>query len=82
MGYITSLKIMKFCSILKHVNFFVRQPVNVRNCKFSVSTINQNINRCDKKSNEIMKVLNVAEKNDAAKNIAAHLARGTSKRVK
>ncbi|KAH0541196.1 hypothetical protein KQX54_021251 [Cotesia glomerata] len=27
-----------------------------------------------------MKVLNVAEKNDAAKNIAAHLARGTSKR--
>ncbi|KAJ8679286.1 hypothetical protein QAD02_015073 [Eretmocerus hayati] len=29
---------------------------------------------------EIMKVLNVAEKNDAAKNIAGHLSRGTSRR--
>lgn len=30
---------------------------------------------------EAMKYLNVAEKNDAAKNIAAHLSRGTSRRV-
>lgn len=30
---------------------------------------------------EIMKYLNVAEKNDAAKNIALHLSRGTSRRV-
>lgn len=29
----------------------------------------------------IMNVLNVAEKNDAAKNIAAYLSRGTYKRV-
>lgn len=28
-----------------------------------------------------MKYLNVAEKNDAAKNIALHLSRGTSRRV-
>lgn len=28
-----------------------------------------------------MKYLNVAEKNDAAKNIAQHLSRGTSRRV-
>lgn len=30
---------------------------------------------------ETMKYLNVAEKNDAAKNIAQHLSRGTSRRV-
>lgn len=30
---------------------------------------------------EIMKYLNVAEKNDAAKNIALHLSRGTSRKV-
>lgn len=30
---------------------------------------------------EKMKFLNVAEKNDAAKNIAMHLSRGTSRRV-
>lgn len=30
---------------------------------------------------QTMKYLNVAEKNDAAKNIALHLSRGTSKRV-
>lgn len=30
---------------------------------------------------ETMKFLNVAEKNDAAKNIAQHLSRGTSRRV-
>ncbi|XP_053988911.1 DNA topoisomerase 3-alpha isoform X1 [Hylaeus volcanicus] len=29
---------------------------------------------------KVMKILNVAEKNDAAKNIASHLSRGTSKR--
>lgn len=36
-----------------------------------------------KKSDTIdtMKYLNVAEKNDAAKNIALHLSRGTSRRV-
>lgn len=31
---------------------------------------------------EIMKYLNVAEKNDAAKNIALHLSRGTSRKVR
>lgn len=30
---------------------------------------------------ETMKYLNVAEKNDAAKNISLHLSRGTSRRV-
>lgn len=34
-----------------------------------------------RKKSEIMKYLNVAEKNDAAKNIALHLSRGTSRRV-
>ena len=32
-------------------------------------------------ANSTMKVLNVAEKNDAAKNIAGYLSRGTSRRV-
>lgn len=32
-------------------------------------------------ANTQMKYLNVAEKNDAAKNISAHLSRGTSQRV-
>lgn len=32
-------------------------------------------------STKVMKVLNVAEKNDAAKNIAAYLSRGSSQRV-
>lgn len=36
------------------------------------------LTRC---KSETMKYLNVAEKNDAAKNIAAHLSRGTSRRV-
>lgn len=36
---------------------------------------------CNKPSQEIMKYLNVAEKNDAAKNIAAILSRGASTRV-
>lgn len=34
-----------------------------------------------KSSFTIMKVLNVAEKNDAAKSIAGYLSRGSSKRV-
>lgn len=34
-----------------------------------------------KSSVKVMKVLNVAEKNDAAKNIAGYLSKGTSKRV-
>lgn len=36
---------------------------------------------CKKPNEEIMKYLNVAEKNDAAKNIAAILSRGASTRV-
>ena len=32
-------------------------------------------------STKVMKVLNVAEKNDAAKNIAGYLSRGSSQRV-
>lgn len=32
-------------------------------------------------NNNIMKYLNVAEKNDAAKNIAGFLSRGTARRV-
>lgn len=34
-----------------------------------------------KSSFTVMKVLNVAEKNDAAKSIAGYLSRGSSKRV-
>lgn len=34
-----------------------------------------------RKKSDTMKYLNVAEKNDAAKNIALHLSRGTSRRV-
>lgn len=74
---------MQFYSIFKRLNTFVRQNVKINNCKFSIDALQHiNINKCHNKSSEIMKVLNVAEKNDAAKNIAAHLARGTSRRVK
>ncbi|XP_047505100.1 DNA topoisomerase 3-alpha isoform X6 [Pieris napi] len=38
------------------------------------------INQLRGKNTETMKYLNVAEKNDAAKNIALHLSRGTSRR--
>lgn len=36
---------------------------------------------CSNDSSVVMKYLNVAEKNDAAKTIAGHLSRGTSRRV-
>lgn len=36
---------------------------------------------CSKNNKAIMKYLNVAEKNDAAKNIAGFLSRGTARRV-
>ena len=38
-------------------------------------------NFCTNQGKEIMKYLNVAEKNDAAKNIAGLLSRGASSRV-
>ncbi|XP_057324309.1 DNA topoisomerase 3-alpha [Microplitis mediator] len=72
---------MQFYSIFKRLNTFVRQNVKINNCKFSIDAVQHiNINKCYNKSSEIMKVLNVAEKNDAAKNIAAHLARGNNRR--
>lgn len=38
-------------------------------------------NHCKDDSNDIMKFLNVAEKNDAAKTIAGQLSNGTARRV-
>lgn len=61
----------------------LRNVYNLRSRIFRVYPINNNYTvvsviryKC-----EVMKFLNVAEKNDAAKNIAAQLSRGHSNRV-
>lgn len=46
-----------------------------------LNNINSYIRTISNSNLETMKYLNVAEKNDAAKNIAQHLSRGTSRRV-
>lgn len=49
---------------------------------FRNTGLNINIKKlCSKSNTTIMKYLNVAEKNDAAKNIAAILSRGSSNMV-
>lgn len=57
--------------------------INVRN--HLLISIKRHFTRDAKKLNSqetaTMKVLHVAEKNDAAKHISAHLSRGTSRRV-
>jgi len=56
-------------------------------CKIKIPILFQNVYRIctcrysNKELNTKMKVLNVAEKNDAAKNIAGHLSGGNLQRV-
>lgn len=52
-----------------------RRVLNVYSCNYPIVTLF----RC---KSETMKYLNVAEKNDAAKNIALQLSRGSSRRVR
>lgn len=58
-----------YCSLKSINNLSIQKPANAF---YSLRRY------CSKR---IMKVLNVAEKPDAAKNIAAHLSRGTSRKV-
>ncbi|KAL7304941.1 hypothetical protein TKK_0002738 [Trichogramma kaykai] len=64
------LKLTIRLNILKYFNV---------KCVFGVSRFFSNAPARFEKA-EIMKVLNVAEKNDAAKNIAGHISRGTARR--
>lgn len=67
------------CSVL-YVNFIAKVPNIAKLGSYKSIQYYQLAVRCNS-SDTIMKVLNVAEKNDAAKNIAGHLSRGTSNRV-
>ncbi|XP_014209436.1 DNA topoisomerase 3-alpha [Copidosoma floridanum] len=61
----------------------INQSICLKKNQFFSSVIRQYLNvviNFSTKPSDTMKVLNVAEKNDAAKNIAAHLSRGTSRR--
>lgn len=69
MQYVSRLCYRTVNSLIKHNNNIFR---------FSVSVIGSECHT----STKIMKVLHVAEKNDAAKNIAGLLARGNSRRVR
>lgn len=66
-------------------SFFISVSVTVRFRKKLLLDVVRRISSAavkpDGQPEETMKVLNVAEKNDAAKNIAALLSRGTSNRV-
>ena len=72
------LKVMKSLSVCLNISIHVRKKLLVNVVRnFSNATV-----RLKSQREEVtMKVLNVAEKNDAAKNIAGHLSRGTSNRV-
>lgn len=62
-------------TILYQFTLCLTRKINLRAKKSYVSVVIQRF------KSERMKFLNVAEKNDAAKNIALHLSRGTSQRV-
>lgn len=70
---------MRFTSLWRNCSNLL---LNVKTLK--INTFKFSVNICDNKCHEssgIMKVLNVAEKNDAAKNIAILLSRGNSNKV-
>ncbi|OXU30865.1 hypothetical protein TSAR_001335, partial [Trichomalopsis sarcophagae] len=70
------IKLMQNWSLCLNVSIHVKKKLVVNlTKKFSNTAAKLN---CQKQP--IMKVLNVAEKNDAAKNIAGYLSRGTSRR--
>lgn len=61
------------------MSVLVRNGFNLKRKVFNFYPCRLILIRC---KTETMKYLNVAEKNDAAKNIALHLSRGTSRRVR
>lgn len=63
------------------MKIFVRNGYNLRRKVSGIHLINLPAISLIRFKSEVMKFLNVAEKNDAAKNIAAQLSRGTSRRV-
>lgn len=68
---------------MRYIQQYIQFVYSFRNTKINVIKLTKNrifIVR-NKSTNRIMKVLNVAEKNDAAKNIAGYLSRGNCRKV-
>jgi hypothetical protein len=74
------MALLKLCNIALNYTIFCgpRSTLNNLCSKKPAYTFHSLRRHC---SNRVMKVLNVAEKHDAAKNIAGHLSRGASRKV-
>lgn len=60
--------------------FFVRKLIRFDKIKINCVNSNVNIREYSKSTTQMMRYLNVAEKNDAAKSIASLLSNGTARR--
>lgn len=63
-------------------SIFDRLSVSLKNLRINFPRFSNVVAKSNDQKKKTMKVLNVAEKNDAAKNIAGYLSRGTSRRVR
>lgn len=70
-------------TVMRYITHYVTFISAFKNIKISTIKLTNNTISIvrNKSTNHIMKVLNVAEKNDAAKNIAGYLSRGNCKKV-
>lgn len=67
---------------MRSLSIFVRLTASLKSLRISFAKFSNAAAKSDNLKIKTMKVLNVAEKNDAAKNIAGLLSRGTSHRVR
>lgn len=67
---------------MRNLSILVRVSISLKNLRINFAKFSNVVSVPEIHKIRTMKVLNVAEKNDAAKNIAGYLSRGTSRRVR